>query len=123
MKNGGSMMNREKFIDEISIYNISDLELIYNTQKDLYSTEELQIISEMLEQKKSEYKNFVSKQKFGEMLFCIVALLTPFSAFIVGIIMLFARSPIWKSTGKKTLLVVFISVLIRAFIYSGGFNI
>lgn len=116
-------MDREKFIDEISIYSISDLELIYKTQKDLYSIEELQIISEMLKQKKSEYKKFVSEQKFGEMLFCIVALLTPFSALIVGIIMLFARLPVWKSTGKKTLLVVFISVLIRVFIYSGGFNI
>lgn len=116
-------MDREKFIDEISIYSISDLELIYNTQKDLYSVEELQIISEMLEQKKSEYKKAVSEQKYGEMLFCIVALLTPFSALIVGIIMLFARSPVWKSIGKKTLLVVVISVVIRVFISGGGFTI
>lgn len=116
-------MDREKIIDEMSIYSISDLELIYKTQKDLYSIEELQIISEVLEQKKSEYKKFLSEQKFGETLFCIVALLSPFSALIVGVIMIFSRSPIWKSTGKKTLLVVFISILIRVFIYSGGFNI
>ncbi|MDE5765410.1 MAG: hypothetical protein K2N49_07325 [Ruminococcus sp.] len=116
-------MDREKFIDEISICSIPDLELIYKTQKDLYSAEELDIISEVLEQKKLEYKKFVSEQRFAETLFCIVALLAPTSALIVGVIMLFSRSSVYKSIGKKTLLVVFISVLIRVFIYSGGFKI
>lgn len=107
----------------MSRYDISDLELIYKTQKDLYSIEEMQIISEILEQKKTERKKFASEAEFGEMLFYIIGLLTPLSALIVSIIMLVAGSPRWKSTGKKTLFAVFIAVLIRIFLYSGGFNI
>ncbi|MDE5854943.1 MAG: hypothetical protein K2O36_02860 [Ruminococcus sp.] len=45
-------MDKEALISEISRYDISDLELIYKTQKDLYSIEEMHIISEILEQKK-----------------------------------------------------------------------
>lgn len=116
-------MDNEKLIAEISRYDISDLKLIYETQKDLYSIEEMQIISEVLQQKKAEHKKSVSEAKFGETLFYIVGLLTPLSALVVGIIMLAVGSPIWKSTGKKTLFVVFIAVLIRIFLYSGGFKI
>lgn len=116
-------MDREKFIDEISVYSISDLELIYTTQKELYSAEEMQIIGEILEQRKSEYKKAVYSERFAELLFCIVGLLSPFSGFVVGVIMLFSRSPIWKATGKKTLCAVFIAVLIWLFILNGGFKV
>lgn len=116
-------MDKEALIAEMSKYEISDLELVCKTQKELYSIEEMQIIEEILEQKKTEHKKSVSEAKFGETLFCIVGLLTPLSALIVGIIMIVAGSPIWKSVGKKTLFVVFIAVLIRIFLYSGGFTI
>ena len=42
------------FIDEIKNYSIDDLELIIETQKDLYSDEELSIMKSMVKNKKIE---------------------------------------------------------------------
>lgn len=107
-------MDREAFIYEMNNYCISDLELICADQKELYTAEEMQLIEEILESKKQENKKSVSEVAFGEALFCLVSLLAPIDGLIVGIIMLVAGSPRWKKAGKRTLLAVFISMLIRA---------
>ena len=46
---GMENMNNEKFMNEIQQYSADDLRLILNTQQDLYSSEELKLIEEQLE--------------------------------------------------------------------------
>lgn len=116
-------IDRGEFIYEMNRYCISDLELIFTDQKDLYTAEEMQLIEKILENKKQENKKSVSEVAFGEALFCLVSILTPIVGLIVGIIMLAAGSPRWKEAGKRTLFAVFISVFIKVFLYSGGFRI
>lgn len=115
-------MDRETFINEMNRYFISDLELICADQKELYTAEEIQIIEEILEYRKQENKKSVSEVAFGEALFCLVSILAPIEGLIVGIIMLAAGSPRWKTAGKRTLFAVFISVFIRIFLSGGGFR-
>lgn len=110
-------MDRESFTSEIESCSISDLELICTDQKDLYTTEELQLIEEILERKKQEIKNSVSEVAFGEAIFCLVSILAPIEGAIAGVIMLVKGSPRWKDAGKRTLFAVFISVLIRAVMF------
>ena len=59
-------------------------------------------------------------------IFCIAALLLPVAGLVAGVIMIIAGikgDPKWKSAGKKTLVAVIISVMLRSFLYSGGFKI
>lgn len=107
-------IDRNKLIDEISGCNIFELELICKDQKELYTDEEMQLIEEILEQKRQENKKPLSDIAFAEVLFCLVSILAPIEGLIVGVIMLFKKSPRWKKAGMRTLLAVFISVLIRA---------
>lgn len=116
-------MDKEAFISEIEKYSISDLELIVNTQKDVYSAEEMQLIEEELERKRASEKKENSDYRIVETLFCIVGLLAPFCGFIAGIVLLIAGSADYKKIGKRTILASFISVLIRAFLMIGGFSI
>lgn len=113
----------DKFVSEIEQYSISDLELIYQTQKELYSKEEIEIIKDILEKKKTSLKQITDDFNFTVTLFCIVGLLSPISGLVTGIIMIIKDSPKWKNIGKTTLLAVFISVIIRVFLYSGGFMV
>lgn len=115
-------MDREAFISDIEKYNISDLELIIKTQQELYSNEEMQLIKDVLKQKKNAQKTNRSDIEFAETLFCIVGLLSPISGIVVGIIMLIAGSANWKRVGKRMFLVVIIAVMIRLFLYGGGFS-
>lgn len=116
-------MNREAFISEIEKYSILDLELIINTQKDVYSAEEMQIIEEELEKKKVSEKEKSSDLRIVETLFCIVGLIVPVCGFIVGIVMMIAGSEDYKRIGKRTILASFISVVIGAFLMIGGFSL
>lgn len=116
-------MDRDSFVREMDTYSIPDLELICRTQKDVYTAEEMQLIEEVLESKKQQKKKAGSDIRFGETLFCIVALLTPISGAVAGIIMLAAGSSEWKQAGKRTLIAAFVSILIRLFLYSGGFAV
>lgn len=113
-------MDNEQFISELEKYSISDLELIVKTQKELYSTEEMQIIEDMLQEKKASKKKKRSDIDFAETLFCIVGLLSPLSGLITGIIMLIVGSENWKRVGRRTLIATAISVIIIMFLYSGG---
>ncbi len=58
-------MNIKSFIDELQKYSADDLRLILNTQQDLYSTEELKLIEEQLEnriqQDKKDEENFIQE--------------------------------------------------------------
>lgn len=47
----------EKFIDEIKKYSLKDLELIYSTQKDLYSKDEMAVIYEEINKRKMKLEN------------------------------------------------------------------
>ena len=53
-------MDKEKLSEELKSYSKSDLELIVSTQQDLYSQEELEFISEIIQKKDKEDKE---KQK------------------------------------------------------------
>lgn len=57
-------MDKQKFIDEIKDYSTEDLQLILNTQKDLYSSEELSIIESQL--KEHEKQDKIKQQEFIE---------------------------------------------------------
>lgn len=116
-------MDRENFIREIEKYSIPDLELIVNTQKDVYSAEEMQIIEEELEKKKASEKEKSSDYRIAETLFCILGLLLPVFGIIVGVVLLIAGSADYKKIGKRTLIAAFISLVIRAFLMIGGFSI
>ncbi len=48
-------MKKENFLEEIKSYTLEDLELIYETQKDLYTSEEMELIFEKINEiKKAE---------------------------------------------------------------------
>ena len=114
---------QDTFLTELKQYSVSDLELIYRTQKELYSPHELELLKELLEQKKISLKETTAEFDFGVTLFCIVSILTPISGLAAGVIMLIKGTSKWKTAGKKTLLAALISFIIRIFLYSGGFSI
>ena len=55
-------MNKN-FIKDIKDYDIDDLQLIYDTQKELYTSEEMQVIKSRIEELKSKQKQFPKKIK------------------------------------------------------------
>ena len=73
--------------------------------------------------KKISVKEKKSDIDYAKALFCIVGVLTPFDGLVVGIIMIITGSAAWKRVGKQTLLATAISILIRIFLYGGGFTI
>ena len=116
----------EKFVSEMEQYSVPDLELICNTQKELYSDEEMAAIQDILRKKKVVSKKTGDKFYIVATIFCITALLLPVAGLVAGVIMIIAGikgDPKWKSAGKKTLVAVIISVMLRSFLYSGGFKI
>ena len=116
----------EKFVSEMEQYSVPDLELICNTQKELYSDEEMAAIQDILRKKKVVSKKTGDKFYIVATIFCIAALLLPVAGLVAGVIMIIAGikgDPKWKSAGKKTLVAVIISVMLRSFLYSGGFKI
>lgn len=115
-------MDKNSFINEMEGYSISDLKLIITDQKELYSKEELQIIEDIYK-KKNSIKEEKSNIDYAEALFCIMGVIIPFGGLVSGIIMLITGSAAWKRVGRHTLSSTAISVLIRIFIYNGGFNI
>ena len=52
-------MDKEKFLEEIKDNTLEDLEIIYETQKDLYSEEEMEIIKKRI----NEFKEKAEKEK------------------------------------------------------------
>ena len=50
-------MDKNKLLDEIKDNSLDELETIYETQKDLYSEEEMKVIKERIEQYKKEKLN------------------------------------------------------------------
>ena len=52
----------EKFIDEIKKYSLKDLELIYSTQKDLYSEDEMAVIYEEINKRKNEIRERIKSK-------------------------------------------------------------
>lgn len=50
------MSTREDFLKEIGEYSVDELELIYETQKDLYTDEEMALIKKQLELYEKEEK-------------------------------------------------------------------
>lgn len=59
----------EKFIDEIKKYSLKDLELIYSTQKDLYSEDEMAVIYEEINKRKNEIRERI-KSKLPKDIVC-----------------------------------------------------
>ena len=131
-------MDREDFIKETESYTVSELEYIYNTQKELYSEEELEIIKDTLEKKKlidydvshkSSYNGKLTADYFFFVtLMCIIALIFPTANLFTGGAMLLTGlmkkgSPEWKSAGIKVLIAAVIGLLIRAFLTNGGFHV
>ena len=131
-------MDREDFIKETESYTVSELEYIYNTQKELYSEEELEIIKDTLEKKKlidydvshkSSYNGTLTADYFFFVtLMCIIALVFPTANLFTGGAMLLTGlmkkgSPEWKSAGIKVLIAAVIGLLIRAFLTNGGFHV
>ena len=131
-------MDREDFIKETESYTVSELEYIYNTQKELYSEEELEIIKDTLEKKKlidydvshkSSYNGTLTADYFFFVtLMCIIALIFPTANLFTGGAMLLTGlmkkgSPEWKSAGIKVLIAAVIGLLIRAFLTNGGFHV
>ena len=55
------MSSKEDFLKEIKEYSVDELELIYETQKDLYTGEEMALIKKQLEQYEKEEKEKIEK--------------------------------------------------------------
>ena len=54
-------INEANFYKEAQAYSLEELNLIYETQKDLYSEEEIRVISDVIIQKKQEEKEEIEK--------------------------------------------------------------
>lgn len=64
-------MNKDDFVKEIETYPLDDLELIYETQKELYSDEEMHLIKDMINHKKSvidKKKKEIKKQMIEQII-------------------------------------------------------
>lgn len=55
------MTTKEEFLKEIEEYSVDELELIYETQKDLYTDEEMTLIKKQLELYEKEEKEKIEK--------------------------------------------------------------
>ena len=55
------MTTKEEFLKEIEEYSVDELELIYETQKDLYTEEEMSLIKKQLELYEKEEKEKIEK--------------------------------------------------------------
>jgi hypothetical protein len=60
-------MDKEKFLDEIKNNTLGELQLIYETQKDLYSKEEMNIIARRIKELKKEFANLVKSKSLDEL--------------------------------------------------------
>ena len=116
-------MDKQKLTEEMNSYNIPELEAICETQGECYSGEEMRMIVHILEQKRQERKNGVWKFNIRETVCCIIGLLFITAGLAIGIYMILSTKPDKRKTGKRTLLAVFISLMIRLFMSIGGFSI
>ena len=55
------MSTKEEFLKEIEEYSVDELELIYETQKDLYTGEEMNLIKKQLELYEQKEKEKIEK--------------------------------------------------------------
>lgn len=145
-------MDRTEFLKEIEGYSQDDLRLIYTTQQDMYSDEELALIAERLallpEPKKTSPLTVIcyilscfvpffgiilglvlgartddeSRKRSGDYLVC-GCLPSVFIGLIVSIVLLGSGDAQKKQTGKKCLLTACISIFISLFLFNGGFKV
>ncbi len=116
-------MDKQKLTEEMNSYSISELEAICETQGECYTDEEMRLIVQILEQKQQERKTDLRKFDARETICCIAGLLLPLVGLVIGICMLLSNDPASKKTGKRTLIAVFISVMLLLFLNMGGFVI
>ena len=145
-------MQNETFEAELSRYSQEELRLIYDTQKELYSEDELAMIAKRLEpqpEKKKANRGYVfccilccivpvlgmilwlmmrknsdpmRRRRGGDYLVCSCFITLGLDLLII-LILLCSNNPENKSLGKHCLLTSFISVLLFLFMQAGGFTI
>lgn len=145
-------MDRTAFEAELNRYTQDELRLIYTTQKDVYSEEELAVIAERLkpvpEPEKTSPLTVICfllscivplfgillglmlrrdederRRKLGSELLVCGCLPTVGLGVIIGGILLFSKDEQNKSAGKKCLAASFISLMLCLFLLSGGFSV
>ncbi len=113
------------FFDELSNMNLTDLELIYRDQRELYSDEDFDLIDDIYHRRKDAETTEYSNWQFSLSVFCVMALLSPAAGVAAGIMMLIRgkRHEKWKEAARRTLAAAFISLIILIFLRTGGFRI
>lgn len=113
-------MDKNALMQELETYSLEDLELIWKTQQDDYSMEELAVIHDVLEQRRKAHAAEVRKQSYTA--HCVISLLFPIAGFVLGIILLLGQQPEKKTAGKRCLIAAVISVFLWLFMLHGGFS-
>lgn len=145
-------MDRTAFEAELNRYTQEELRLIYATQKDVYSEEELALIAARLEPAPEPEKTrpltvicyILScilplfgiilgamlrtdqdkrRRKLGSDLLVCGCLPTVGAGIVIGGILLFSKDEQKKAVGKKCIAAAFISLMLCLFLMSGGFRI
>lgn len=145
-------MDRTAFEAELNRYTQEELRLIYATQKDVYSKEELALIAARLEPAPEPEKTrpltvicyILScilplfgiilgamlhtdqderRRKLGSDLLVCGCLPTVGAGILIGGILLFSKDEQKKAVGKKCIAAAFISLMLCLFLMSGGFRI
>ena len=145
-------MDQTAFEQELNRYSQEELRLIYNTQQELYSEEELALIAARLapvpEPEKTSpltvigyiFSCFVPlfgiilglmlrteqeprRKKLGNDFLICGCLPTIGIGVFIGGIMLFSKNQQTKTVGKKCLAASFISLMLGLFLLDGGFRI
>ena len=145
-------MDRDEFLQEIEGYSQEELLLIYETQQDVYTPEEMALILERI-------KPLPTKKKVGPLtvICCILSCIVPlfgiilglillngkdaekqkhggdylvcgclpsvFVGLIVSIVLLCSKRDESKRLGRKCMITALISVLLGLFMWNGGFRI
>ena len=145
-------MDQTAFEKELDSYSQEDLRLIYTTQQDMYSDEELEMIAERLKPIPEPEKTgpvtvicyilscFVplfgiilgvmlrreqdeKRRKLGSDFLICGCLPTLGLGVIIGGILLFSKNQQNKTVGKKCLAASFISLTLSLFLLNGGFRV
>lgn len=145
-------MDRTAFEAELNRYTQEELRLIYATQQDVYSEEELEMIAARLEPvpepKKAKKLTVICwilscivpffgiilglmlrgetderRRKLGSDLLVCGCLPTIGLGVLIGGVMLFSKDEQKKTVGKKCLAASFISLMLGLFLLSGGFSV
>ncbi|MCQ2407299.1 MAG: hypothetical protein MJ065_02070 [Oscillospiraceae bacterium] len=92
-------MDKQTFLSQYVNYSDADLRLIRDTQKEMYSGEEMAWIEELIEARSAHS----SEKAKSDTWLCVVSLIIPLFGIIAGIIFRSTDKPEDQKTGRRCL--------------------